>query len=269
MEWTDPPADLTRHVVICNCNEKTGRIVDRIHDARVQPPMDVVLLVQDLAVWEANPSWHPRGDGSGRVYSMIGCPTSEDDLRQASIHTARAAVILADPAHGALADARSTLVAMAIERENPQVHTVMELFSSVSRVHLQSTDVNEVICVGEISEKLIAQSCISPGIKNIFLHLLTTGHGTNQVFISPLPDSARGMVYRDLARQVITSGAPFVLCGYIRLGPDQEMEAHRLFVINPRAGEDPGKDTALEEGDQLVLLAHEPPDLDRYLPHES
>jgi len=269
MEWKDPPADLTRHVVICNCNEKTGRIVDELQAAQSKPALDVVLLIQGLTEWKANPSWHPRAGGSGRVYTVIGCPTCDKDLRKARIPTARAAVILADPAHGALADARSTLVAMAIERENPQVHTVMELLSSVSRVHLQASDVNEVICLGEISEKLIAQSCISPGIKSIFLHLLTTGRGTSQVFIAPLPDLARGRIYRDLARQVIENGAPFVLCGYIRLfRAEEEGDAGRTFVINPRAGEDPGKDTALEEGDQLVLLARDPPDLDHHLAEE-
>ncbi len=270
MEWKDPPADLTRHAVICNCNEKTGRIVDELQAAQLDAPMGVVLLVQDLTQWKTNPSWHPQAAGPGGVYTVIGCPTNEGDLRKARITTAQAAVILADPAHGALADARSTLVALAIERENPQVHTVMELLSSVSRVHLQASEVNEIICLGEISEKLIAQSCISPGVKSIFLHLLTTGRGTNQVFIAPLPRPLRGESYRDLARRVITSGAPYVLCGYIRLAPGHEDgDDGRTFVINPRADETPGKDSPLQQGDQLVLLAHDPPDLQHLLGGET
>ena len=35
------------------------------------------------------------------------------------------------------------------------------------RIHLRSTEVNEVICLGEITEKLIAQCCISPGIHRV------------------------------------------------------------------------------------------------------
>ena len=260
MEWKDPPADLTGHVVICNCNEKTGRIVDELH-ASPLAPIDVVLLIQDMSGWTGNPSWHPRSLGDGAVYAVIGCPTNEADLRKAHIPSARAAVILADPAHGGLADARSALVAMAIERETPRVHTVMELLSSVSRVHLQASEVNEIICLGEISEKLIAQSCITPGVKHIFLDLLTIGRGTNQIFIARLPEAAHGQTFRRLSKQAITAGAPFVLCGYIRAG-DHGANSEQAFVINPRARQDPGKDTALGPDDELVLLAQTPPDLD-------
>ena len=270
MEWKDPPAQLNQHVVICNCNEKAGRIVEELQAARLDRPIDVVLLIQDLALWKAHTSWHPRNAGTG-VYTVLGCPTSERDLRKAQISTAQAAILLADPAHGSHADARSALVAMAIEGENPQVHTVMELLSSVSRVHLQATEVNEIICLGEISEKLIAQNCISPGVQNLFLHLLTTGQGTNQIFITPLPETARGMPYRDLARATISGGAPFVLCGYIRLSDEAEaatgaqQDAGKTHVINPRAGQHPGKDTPLQQQDRLVIIARDPPELEPYL----
>ena len=271
MEWKDPPADLTGHVVICNCNEKTGRIVDELQAAQLDPPVDAVLVIQQRDQWEANAAWHPSRHSPGRVFAVSGCPTCVDDLRRARLCGARAAVILADPAQGQLADARSTLVALAIEQEQPQVHSVMELLSSVSRVHLQTTEVNEVICLGEISEKLIAQNSISPGVKNIFARLLTAGRGTNSIFIVPLPEAALGTPYRAVARQLITSGAPVVLCGYIRAGaePDAGGNADTAFVINPRAGDEPGKDTPLAADDLLVVLARRPPDLEAHLAGEQ
>ena len=201
-----------------------------------------------------------------------GNSTNREDLIRAGIERARAAVILADPEQGRLADARSTLVAVAIERQNPQVHTVMELIASKNRVHLKNTEVNEVVCLGELSEKLIAQSCITPGVKNIFHHLLSSREDTNQIFVRPVPAPLQGMSYREIVRKSIRSNAPYILCGFGKLeGPADGEETTRsrparFFVLNPGAGAWPGKDTRLEEEDRLVVIAREPPEFTEGIP---
>jgi len=288
MERQDPLEKLTDHVVICNCNEKVKRIVEGLQVGAAEPP-DVVLLVQDAALWKANPGWHPGPWHSSRFFTATGCPTDEGALRRVRISEARAAVILADPVHGALADARSTLVAIAIERQNPQVHTVMELIASVNRVHLKATEVNEIVCLGEVTEKLIAQCCITPGIKNVFEHLLSSEEGGHEIYITRLPDALAGRTYRELARQAVRSGAPYVVCGYAQArghdeappeqGPDQtrpppEQGAHRprasrRLVINPRSYTEPGRDTPLQPGDALIAMAREAPRLELLLERDA
>lgn len=268
MEWQDPAEGLTDHVVICNCSAKVRGVVELLHGdgAQAEPPW-IVLLVQDRGLWEANPAWHPADADLERVVAITGCPTSADDLRRARIARARAAVILADPRQGPLADARSTLAAAAIERHNPQVHTVMELVVSSSRVQICTTEVNEIICQGEITEKLIAQSCITPGVKEIFHRLLSSAPGSNQLYLAPLPEGFAGARYVDLVRAIITAGAPFVACGFVQRGlelaPDRPL--HRRVVVNPHRGEDPGRETALAAGDELIVLALEQPRLQPYL----
>ncbi len=278
---------LRDHVVVCNCNEKVRRIVAELHGSS-QGALEIVLLVQDEALWRANPRWHPPPPPEGeppRFHVIYGCPTKAEALSRAQVGAARAAIILADPRQGQLADPRSTLVAIAIERENPQVHTVMELISSQNRIHVRSSDVNEIICLGEITEKLIAQSCISPGVKQIFDHLLSSSASTNQLFITRLPEELAGLSYRELSREAIRRRAPFVLCGYelarsrlAEMSPrrhragGQEADgagllggAPHVFVINPRANVEPGKDTPLAQGDKLVVLAFERPRLNTVL----
>lgn len=290
--------ELRDHVVICNCNEKVRRIVTELHGSSQGAPQ-IVLLVQDEALWRANPRWHPPPPAAGeapRFHVIYGCPTEVEALSLAQISAARAAIILADPRQGQLADPRSTLVAIAIERQNPQVHTVMELISSQNRVHVRSSEVNEIICLGEITEKLIAQSCISPGVKQVFDHLLSSAATTNQLFVTPLPEELAGRSFRELSRAAIERRAPFVLCGYElapgrvsgvaprRSGrsPAQQLDAGdakagllggapHVFVINPRANVEPGKDTPLEQGDKLVVLSFARPQLAAALgpPHEA
>lgn len=294
MEWESPEADLTGHVVICNASDKVRRIVEELHAAIVKPRPDVVLVLQEEAMWNENPQWHPDETNpfTREHFFVLDCCDGDrigDRLRRVNIGAARAAVILADPRQGTLADARSTLVAVSIEHENPQVHTVMELISSVNRAHLRATDVNEVVCQGEIAERLISQSCITPGVKNIFQSLLTNAPGTNNIYISPVPEAAHGVTYRELSRQLILSDAPVILYGFIRPRPQQRSSQpprwsqppgsadlgapdawSRLdFVLNPRAGVEPGRDSRLGPEDQLVTIACRPPKLAELLADAS
>lgn len=294
MEWQSPQEDLSDHVVICNCSEKVRRIVEELHLETVENRPDVVLVVQEEQLWRDNPTWHPddTNEFSRDHFFVQACDCGDplmERIRRVNITAARAAVILADPRHGKMADARSTLVAVSIEREAPQVHSVMELIASVNRAHLQATDVNEVVCQGEIAEKLITQSCITPGVKNIFQSLLTNAPGTNNIYISTVPESIAGMSYRDFARRLIVTSAPMILCGFLRPKADERFSEppSRLsvapslptsvsaasanawssldFVINPRAGVEPGRDSLLEIDDQLVIIACRPPRLDEYV----
>ncbi len=268
-----PVHELSGHVVILNVNEKVRRIVEEIALGSAGNPADIVVVVQDELLWESNPAWHPRPDSRINLRTVIGSPTEPADLEKIGIAGARAAVILADPRQEQLADAHSTLIAVAIERRCPQVHTVTELIDSVNRVHLRATEVNEVICFGELTEKLIAQSCITPGITNVFSDLLHAHPGTTQVFLCDLPPNLEGRTYRQVARRVIKARAGFLLCGYSRpnldlttAGPCRNGHTVReTFVLNPWAGIEPGKDTPLQCGDRLVVIAYERPDVEQIL----
>ena len=258
--------NLNNHVVICNCNDKAGRIVDELQNGPPSITPDVVLIIQNRSLWESHPEWHPS-NRSGKLFLTVdGYPTNVSVLHQAGIQRARAAIILADPKQKDLSDAPSALTAIAIEKQNPQVHTVMDLIHSVNRRHLEGTDVNEIVCLGDISEKLIAQTCITPGVKNIFDNLMTTEDNTPQIFLPRIPKSLIGKSYRELARLAILKEAPFILIGFIRNKKDTVSDRQTsLFVINPRKNDDPGRDTPLKPDDQLALIAYDRPDLKRYL----
>jgi len=258
--------ELRGHVVICNCSDKLRRVVEDLQQATAPASLDVVLLVQDEQLWRDHQEWHPAPSSRGRFFTIFGCPTEAECLRRARIAESRAAIILADPNQGALADARSTLVAVAIERHNPQVHTVMELLSSVNRDHLRATEVNEVICLGDVTEKLLAQSCLTPGVKNLFRRLLSVETGSPSIYTTELTAALAGQSYRALAQRALAQSAPFVLLGFTCRGDGAASATpQRRLVLNPRAGDTPGRDTALAAGDQLVVMASAPPELERYL----
>ena len=251
--WSD-------HVVMLNLNDKAGRIVDEIVVGSSGCPPDIVLLVQDPTLWQEHPEWHPRSTGRSHWHVIEGCPAEPSDLGAVGIDRARAAIILADPRQGALADAHSTLIAVAVERRNPEIHTVMELIESVNRVHLRSTEVNEVVCLGELTEQLIAQSCVTPGIIHVYAHLLCARPDTAQFFVCELPPEAAGLTYRQLVRRVINSESEVVVCGFLQHTQGGSALPPKL-VLNPRPGRTPGKDTPLSAEDRLVVVAYQRPDL--------
>ena len=93
-----------------------------------------------------------------------------------------------------------------------------------------------------------------------------------------LPGDSHGAVG---GRVPLDVDAPFVLCGYIRSSffPDEEqaaedaqsspsereIQAAQQYVLNPRPGRDPGRDTPMAETDQLVIIAYERPKVTQYL----
>lgn len=262
-----PPdlSGLRDHVVILNVNDKVGRVVEELAADASRAPRDVVVLVQDRRLWDEHPAWHPRPDLECRVHVADGCPAEPADLAAVGLPRARAAVLLADPRQGELADARTTLVAVAVERGSPDVHTVMELAASVNRAHLRATEVDEVVCLGELTEQLIAQSCVTPGVGRVLAHLLSSDPETAQLFLLEVPPGLQGHTFRELARRAIERRAPLVLCGFVRDAAGPGHGPQPVAILNPRARSDPGKDTPLVAGDRLVVLAHRRPDLEEAL----
>jgi hypothetical protein len=193
---------------------------------------------------------------------MFGSPFDTDFLSAAWIENANSAIILADPKQGQLADAQSTLMAVAIEKHNPQVHTIQELILSTNRSHLKAMNVDEVICLGEISEKLIAQSCVTPGVKNLFQDLLTTAPGTPQIYLTPLDESLNGQSFRSISRACILGKAPFTIIGYIISPPDIPVTREnrniirKIIMLNPKGN---AKDLKLSEFDKLIVIGYKPP----------
>ncbi len=253
---------LSNHVVICNCNEKVKTIVEELQSETAITPFDIVLLIQDKELWENNPKWHPKKNNAAQFILLYGDPFEQAILATACIEQARSAIILADPNHGQLADAQSTLMAVAIEKQNPQVHTIQELILSINKTHLKAMNVDEVVCLGEISEKLIAQSCITPGVKNIFENLLTTEDGTTQVFLPPIGPELKGLTFKGIARKCIQKNAPFIVMGYIMAFPKlgalegSKNMTNNIFIVNPWAG---GKNLPLSESDKLIVIAYDTP----------
>lgn len=256
MDRQSPPERLTGHIVICNANSKVRRIVEEIFVGDPDPCPDVLLIIQDEELWDDNPAWHPEPCWRERFHELVGLPSQHDVLERANVKEAVAAIILADPRQGPLADARTTMVALAIEAENREVQTVVELLRSENRAHLVNTAVDDVISVGATTERLIAQSCVTPWIKDVFKNLLSSMRHTGQVYAPRLPAELAGRSFRELAHAALDNDAPYVVCGFVR-----PIDGEPRIFLSPRAHAEPGKDSPLDTNDKLVLVGQARPDV--------
>ena len=160
------------HFVICNWNDLGDQIIRQLH-AKVVGDERPVVIVTDQP--EHVPQCEPElsDDPYRNVFVIPGDPTSDRILARANIAEADTAIVLSDPREGEHADTKSVLTALAIEATEPRVHTIVELLHSRNRVHFQHTSVDEVVCVDELTEKLVAQAALTHGLSEFYCRLLT------------------------------------------------------------------------------------------------
>ena len=191
------------------------------------------------------------------------------------ITKAHSAIILADE-ESPNPDTTNFMLAASIERINPHVHTVVEISQSSYLEHFQGTGVDEMICVDEIAEKIISQSCLTHGLSTLYLHLLTASEDTNEIYIIPAPEATHGNTYRDVRRAIGTfEGESLILLGFLaHVDNTQVPSTRRTFrrdgkrmamIVNPTQhseGGDPfSQQYVIQPGDELILMAYEKPQL--------
>lgn len=228
---------LQGHIVICGWNEKALRIIKELHAPVVTDKRPIVVISEA-------PGPMPAGEEFNDVYAIQGDPASDSILRRAGVDSADCAIILADKAEADFADARSILIALAIESINSEVHTCVEVVNSKNISHFSRTSVDETVCVSELSEKLLAQAAMNHGISAFYTELLTFQEEGNEVYHVEMPEEYVGQSFGALFMALLDQRV--ILLGAQRAG-------------RPRLN--PGKSFTLEAGDSLWVIAFSKPDL--------
>lgn len=233
------------NVVICNINSNLKSIADELLYGSREKDFKLSIIIQDENLMKNNPSWCPFEHENLRLF--FGDPANKDVLEKAGIKNCGAAIILADPNYGDYADAPSTLTAMAIEKFNPAIHTVMELIDSSNREFIDMNVINEAVCLGDITEKLIAQNSFNPGVIEIFDNLLTSGKGTPEIFLVEIPEKFANKTFHEIYKASLYALPKFIITGFVE---------NNQYFINP--GEKDGKERLLSgRGSRLIVIAHD------------
>ncbi|MAF94957.1 MAG: hypothetical protein CMM60_04300 [Rhodospirillaceae bacterium] len=267
------------HIVICNWSKKTEQIIRELHSTNVKNPVPIIIITdQPQEVTQSTEDWMKE------VFIVPGPPLDSKVLNKASLETASTAIILSDPRDKEYADSKAIVIALAIEAINRNVHTIVEILESENRKHFINTQVDEIICVKELTEKLLSQAALTHDISQLYLHLLTESEDTNEVYIIPVPATFIGKSWKDLQKILFKyDQEDIILIGFITEEEKKvnERTIHNHFgniinvnkiYINPKKKTGPGEkggDYIFQEGDKIVTICYCEPDLERFSPSET
>ena len=264
---------IREHVVLCNWSSKADIIVRQLHDVSVHDKRPIIVITN-------NPENLPKTtDPTYRGLLMIsGDPANKEILKRADVEHAKTVVVLADEDDLENSDSKAILIVLAIESINADVHIIVELVRSNSEMFFQYTHVDEIVCLEQLAERLLAQSALTPGLSQVYMDLLTQSEDTNEIYQEIIPESLIGVSYRDAEATIIgIDEKDIILIGFSTIikkkvnGKDivnsKGKSIHeKKIIINPKSSSKDtySKDYKFKPGDSIFLISYEKPEIEHY-----
>ncbi|KAA3609654.1 MAG: hypothetical protein DWQ05_22235 [Calditrichaeota bacterium] len=261
------------HVIICNWSNKADIIVRQLHDISVKNKNPIIVITE-------KPEKIPKtADPAYRGLLIIGGdPADKEILERADVKNARTVIVLADEESLEKADSKAILIVLAIDAINPNVHVIVELLSSKSEMYFQYTHANEIICLEQLAEKLLAQSALTPGLSQVYMDLLTQSADTNEIYQEEIPEFFIGKTYREIEAAIIAiDEKDIILIGFASAHEKRKNNQKILnhtgrtiqeikVTINPRSSSNGNfsKNHQFKQGDSIFLISYEKPEIAQY-----
>ncbi len=217
----------TDHFVICSYNYKAERIIAEIKNEL--PGCKIVLVAER----EENPLTEKEG-----ISFIRGDSCREAILEKANIGKARTVIVLVDDKMDPqFADAHSVLTTLAVNDNNPGCKIIAESLNPENIHHLIHAGADEIVCVGDISSKLISRASLNEGMTKLFDELMSNNSG-NELYSQLIPDFLINRSFEDAFTECRKRGA--ILIGILKDG---------ALLANP------GVDLILDQKTFLIYIA--------------
>ena len=264
------------HIIICNWTNKSDLLVKELHDPSVEKKRPIIIITenpQDIPDFEDDDTY--RG-----IMIVKGNPSHEDTLKRAGLQSASTIIILAEEKLADAADTKTIMTAIAIDHLAPEIHMVAEVISSSNLPFLEYTFVNEIICLELLTERLLAQSCLTPGVSFIFSDLLTQSNDTNEIYVEDITKEYIGKSFKQLRKDIVNIDDQDIILiglgsftdkidknGTIVLDHRGNTIKENVLIINPKAPTYSSenkfhKNYKLRDNDKVYLIAYNKPNLD-------
>lgn len=230
------------HIIVCGWTSDTPRILDELVSEDIKTKRKVVVIA-DL---EKNPL--NRED----IKFVKGDPTKDEDLIRAGIMDANTAIISLDRKSDN-PDAKAILTALAVESLNKSVYKCVELQNPDNEKHLVHANVDEIVCLGRLSQNLIVHSSLKHGLSRLFSDLVTHDFG-HEFYKIPVPKRFCGENFPHTMKCLVDKEG-VILTAVERRTIDEKGNLKRDIIVNP------GCDFILQEGDYMFVIAQEEPEI--------
>lgn len=203
----------------------------------------VVLADRDKVEMEDEIRSRVKRTGRTRIVCRSGSPVDVNDLDIVSLQTARSIVVLSGEAGEADADAATIKTILAItnspDRRPEPYHIVAEILrpANVDVARMVGRDEVELILVGDLIARIIAQTCRQSGLSVVYTELLD--FDGDEIYMAAPPDELVGRAFGDLLLAYEDSTVIGILAG----------------GATPRLN--PPMDTRLAAGDRLIAISRD------------
>ena len=230
------PTKVAGHFVVCGWNFRGGELVKELR-ADIKSNALPIVIIADIVEKPLDDSnlYFVRGDVNG------------DTLEKANVRDAKVAIVLSDDRLDAYArDAKTVLNALTLKTANPSLYTCVELMDPKNVDHCRMAKADEIIVVGEISTNLLVQAALDHGITRMISELVSNRYGKDLYKI-------------DIPSALINKTFYEAMCDL--------KERHDILCIGVegssgnRFSANPDKDMRLADGDKLVVIAAQRPEI--------
>lgn len=227
---------MKEHIIICHCPSiaKILNIVSELRAVKIHRDTAIVVITEQL---EERPPEFLKA----QINFINGNPEDIDVLRRANIQTAQSVIALA-PTPGSSSSDSSTftivsIVEMISSEVNKDITTVAEVINSKSDKLFRRTKVDGTVTVEGLTDKMMVQELLHPGIHHTFEQLLTNTAGS-QLYACHTKLVGEKLV--NIQTSALSYEGDLQIIG-LKRGEEQ--------LLNPN------KQIVIEEGDQLIVLA--------------
>ncbi|MBU7015492.1 MAG: NAD-binding protein [Theionarchaea archaeon] len=230
------------HILVCGWTAGTPKVLEELTSEDIKTRRKIVVL----ANLDKNPL--ERED----VQFVKGDPTRDTDLKRAGIMTANTAIISLDKKSDD-PDAKVILTALAVESLNRNVYTCVELQNAENEKHLKHAGVDEIVCLGRLSQNLMVHSSLKHGLSRLFSELVTHNYG-HEFYKIRVPKRFVGEPFPQALKRLIEEEG-VILTAVERKTLNGDGNSTIDIRVNP------GYDYILEEGDNMFVIASEEPQI--------
>jgi|GEM_PF-2055751 len=242
------------HIVICGWRDEAADMIGYIRNHMGRRKRHIVVI--DDSIDELPPLERD-------VYFIRGNPVSEAVLLRGNVPYASAAIILSGNGTGLFTDQKTILATLAVEslsrsRCSRDIHTCAELIDSSNARNLERAYVNEMICIDDFSQDIIAQSAFIPGYVDLMNELLTNEKDENNIY-KIVGYHFVGQPYKDVYLNLSEKG--IIPIGVLREEMQVDGDGNPLIdelgtiEMNYRTFVNPPHDFVISQYDRLFVIA--------------
>jgi voltage-gated potassium channel Kch len=230
------------HTVILGWSEQVFSIISELVLANANQPRSCIVVLGDMDKIDMEDAIRDKVGSTRRtrVVCRTGNPIDLTDLEIASPHTARAIIILSPETDDPDSNVIKTMLAITNNpsRRPEPYHVVAEIRDpkNMEAARMVGKDEVELVLVGDLISRIIAQTCRQSGLSVVYTELLD--FGGDEIYFRAEP-SLVGQTFGE------------ALTAY---------QDSAVIGLRPQGGApslNPPMDTRLNPGDELVLIAED------------